>query len=611
MSGEYPDSASVVALAISGSGLFAGGDFTMAGGVSATNIAKWNGSSWSALGLGLGPDRVQALAVSGTNLYAGGRFTTAGGNPANFVAKWDGNSWSTLGSGMDGRVHPPDVTALAVSGSDLYAGGWFEIAGGMQVNLIAKWNGSTWRVLGSGMADGGFSEFGPSVSALAVSGGNLYAGGNFTTPSGVSANNIAKWNRSNWSALGSGMDAESVVSTLAVSGSDLYIGGHFTTLGDVSGNHIAKWNGSNWSALGLGMGGVDYPWVGALLVSVGDLYAGGQFATAGGVSATNIAKWDGNRWSAVGSGLGGADGVNPPGVQALAVSGSDLYVGGSFTTAGGAPATNIAKWNGSVWSALSSGINGGVYALAISDSDLYAGGWFTTAGDVSANYIAKWNGCSWSSLGPGMNGFVGALAVSGSDLYAEGNFTTAGGFSANYIAKWDGTNWSTLGSGLGGVDNRAVAALMVSGSDLYVAGSFKTAGGMSANHIAKWDGSSWSPLGSGMSGFDPYVAAVVLMGNNLYAGGKFVMAGGKVSPFVARAYLELPTPPTLSLLHTGGSMTLSWPSSFGEFVLQQNPSVTNAKGWSDSIYALTTNGAIRSATVPVTTTNQFFRLISN
>ena len=57
------------------------------------------------VGLGLGDERlrscrVNALAVSGTNLYAGGYFTTAGGVPANNIAKWDGSAWSALGSGM-------------------------------------------------------------------------------------------------------------------------------------------------------------------------------------------------------------------------------------------------------------------------------------------------------------------------------------------------------------------------------------------------------------------------------------------------------------------------------------------------------------------------------
>ena len=181
---------------MSGTNLYAGGYFTTAGGVPANNIAKWNGSAWSALGSGYERRSVRALAVSGTNLYAGGYFTTAGGVPANYIAKWNGSAWSALGSGMNGAV-----SALAVSGTDLYAGGYFTTAGGVAANNIAKWNGSAWSALGSGL------ERSTSV-ALAVSGTNLYAGGGFTTAGGVPANYIAKWDGSAWSALGSGMSGE-------------------------------------------------------------------------------------------------------------------------------------------------------------------------------------------------------------------------------------------------------------------------------------------------------------------------------------------------------------------------------------------------------------------
>ena len=75
-------------LAVDASGnVYAGGAFTIAGGVTANRIAKWNGSAWSALGTGMNQS-VDALAVdaSGT-LYAGGHFTTAGGVAANYIAK--------------------------------------------------------------------------------------------------------------------------------------------------------------------------------------------------------------------------------------------------------------------------------------------------------------------------------------------------------------------------------------------------------------------------------------------------------------------------------------------------------------------------------------------
>ncbi|MEY2410612.1 MAG: trimeric autotransporter adhesin, partial [Verrucomicrobiota bacterium] len=218
---------------------------------------------------------------------------------------------------------------------------------------------------------------------------------------------------------------------------------------------------ANWSSMG-GMAGTDGFVLAAVADGSGNVYIGGGFTVAGEVIANNVAKWDGSSWSPLGSGIGNVGQSSE--VHALAVSGSDLYVGGYFTTAGGSAATNIAKWNGGSWSALGSGMGGGLYwpivsALAVSGSDLYVGGRFTRAGGSAAKSIAKWDGSSWSALGSGMDGgpyYAGvyALAVSGSDLYVGGNFTTAGGSAAKSIAKWDGSGWSALGSGIAGTDNR-------------------------------------------------------------------------------------------------------------------------------------------------------------
>jgi hypothetical protein len=70
---------------------------------------------------------------------------------------------------------------------------------------------------------------------------------------------------------------------------------------------------------------------------------GGTFNLAGDVRANHVAKWDGSSWSALGSGMGGGDGYWGPWVSALAVSGSDLYAGGSFITAGGKVSASIIR----------------------------------------------------------------------------------------------------------------------------------------------------------------------------------------------------------------------------------------------------------------------------
>src|SRR5436190_1600435 len=179
----------------------------------------------------------------------------------------------------------------------------------------------------------------------------------------------------------------------------------------------------------------------------------------------HAASFSDDNWTS----MGGIPGANAS-VHAAVVDGSgNLYIGGDFTAVGDVVANYIAKWDGTNWSSLGSGMNNSVYALAVSGSDLYAGGYFTTAGGSIANYIAKWNGSSWSALGSGMNNGVAALAVSGSDVYAGGYFPTAGGSNANGVAKWDGSSWTALGSGM---NHGGVYALAVSGSDLYAGGLF-------------------------------------------------------------------------------------------------------------------------------------------
>ncbi len=141
-------------------------------------IAHRNGSSWSGLGSGLGGNapRPLALAVSGTLLYAGGEFTKAGGTNVNYIAQWDGTNWSPLGSGM-GAVggNTPTVLALAVSGGTLYAGGEFAHGGRQQRQLHRAMDVTNWSSLGSGVSSGRFND--TEVKALAVSGTDLDAGG--------------------------------------------------------------------------------------------------------------------------------------------------------------------------------------------------------------------------------------------------------------------------------------------------------------------------------------------------------------------------------------------------------------------------------------------------
>ena len=95
--------------------VYVGGAFTVAGGVSTNGVAKWDGVSWSELG---GANALNAnfrinsiLAISATEIYAGGQFTNAGGK--RYVAKWNGTSWSELGgaNALNAILNPVTQTA--------------------------------------------------------------------------------------------------------------------------------------------------------------------------------------------------------------------------------------------------------------------------------------------------------------------------------------------------------------------------------------------------------------------------------------------------------------------------------------------------------------------
>lgn len=558
----------VVALAVSGTELYAGGFFTNAGGVTANKVAKWNGVNWSALGTGIGGTSfarsspyVHTLAFSGSTLYAGGDFTTAGGMDAINIARWNGSSWSALGSGLSGYTeNGPEVYSLAVCGNDLVAAGAFSDSGGITVANIAKWNGSAWSGLGDGIwrDNSDFPSDVAEVFALAVTGTNLVAGGYFNSAGEVRADSIAKWNGSEWSAFGEGIfgwpnySYDGGVHALALCGNDLYLGGFFTTCGKVVADSIVKWDGNGWSALGSGLSSEDpdspHPWVNALAVDGTNLYVAGYFAKAAGVAVNNIAKWNGTAWSALGSGIANLDPTSYYEVLALAVSGTNLYAGGTFTHAGGLPVTSLAKWDGNVWAAVGSDLSDPVfsqafvYALAASGTNLYVGGDFATAGGVTVNNIAKWNGIEWSALGSGTAGDswpnVNALAVKGDELYVGGEFTEAGGVAAHHIAKWDGKVWSGLGAGLTfGFSHPGVDALSISGNDVYAGGEFSFTGDYEVGNIAKWDGHQWWSLGSGLGG--PVRAMLADGAGHLFVGGEFLYAGARPSPFFAQANIAL------------------------------------------------------------------------
>ncbi len=306
-----------------------------------------------------------------------------------------------------------------------------------------------------------------------------------------------------------------------------FIGGQFASVGGLQRYGLARI---------LSDGTVDPSWaitvnsVNALTLSGTALYVGGTFTTAGGQSRTRIAAIDVSTasvtaWNPAANGE----------VTAIAVSGAVVYVAGAFTSIGGQTRNRIAALDASTGNATTWNPNasGTVRALVLSGSTVYVGGSFSTIGGQSRNHIAALDISTGSATtwDPGADGTVNAIAVGGSTIYAGGDFHTIGGASRDWIAYLNAT--TGLAEVAHPVFNNTVSCLLLSGTTLYVGGYFTDIDGEDRNRAAALNSASgsllaWHPNTNDM------VNCIGLSGTTVYVGGDFTSVKG-----VNRAYIAV------------------------------------------------------------------------
>lgn len=295
-----------------------GGQFTDVAGVPANNIARWDGSTWHALGNGLN-GYVMSLAVSPNgDLLVGGPFTAAGAVTALRVARWSGVSWSAIGNGFSSGW----VRSLAAApNGDLFAG--VDAA-------VHRWNGSAWQQIG-------YMNSGWAAALVVRAGGELLVAGSAYLSLFHYGAALGRWNGATWTVTIVNNTDSYFDAALPLPNGDIVLAGQFAFAGSATARNVVRWDGTSFWPLGSGVGGAtDY--VSALAsLPDGSLVAGGSFVAAGGAPAANIARWDGLAWSQL------AGGTNGP-VNALAVSPDGGIAAGVFTQAGGASAANLAQW---------------------------------------------------------------------------------------------------------------------------------------------------------------------------------------------------------------------------------------------------------------------------
>lgn len=348
-----------------------------------------------------------------------------------------------------------------------------------------------------------------------------------------------------------------------------YIGGDFTTVNPAPAPYFFSTDtaGEINPALNL-MAGFNGQVYTVANLSDGSLIVGGSFTRYRGQIANYIAKLSptGNLDMTFNPPTGD-NGASAP-VYALAVSATDdIYAGGCFYYYRNVQVSYVTRMDSSgnrnttfSPAAGATGVSNCVYSVAVSSTDVYIGGDFTQYRSATANYLAKVSTSgvldTTFTAATGPNSTVRSIAISGTDIYFGGDFTTYRGSTALYLAKADssGTLDTTFTSATGA--NSDVRAIAIDGSTVFVGGGFTTYRAATANGIAKLNSTngnidtSFSPS-SGSNGFShpsivPEVNSILVLGSYLYVGGNFVSFKGSPASGAAKISLNGDLDPTFN-----------------------------------------------------------------
>jgi len=267
---------------------------------------------------------------------------------------------------------------------------------------------------------------------------------------------------------------------------NMYVGGDFNTIGGVPAGRVARFNvhEGRWYSLIDKTFKDDDQMRGPLSGGVYAIHLLDDYVYIGGWTFNNddpayryIRRFNvqTKKWESVGAGIGFVDG-NSAKVSAFASDpDGNLYVGGTFTLAGGQTVSNIAKWDGTNWSDVSGGLNGSVASLVWHNDTLYVAGSFTKAGNVYSQGIIAYHGNQWISMNNGVNGIAQSVVVDkDGTLYIGGFFETrfSDDLAMNSAAVWKNNQWEPLGLGLSQSSTQGVNAMLADGSNIYCAGAF-------------------------------------------------------------------------------------------------------------------------------------------
>lgn len=212
--GTFPDGARGEAIAFAPDGsLYLGGSWSDPDDPDRSDLLRWDGTTWSAVGHRETPQPIVAMTFDGDALIVAESWAAGGVG----IARWDGATWSPVGADFPtGRVD-----ALGIWRGQLVAAGQGLVDG----EPVALFDGTAWTALG---ALGGDTV---EALALAVQGDTLVAGGlDRSLATGAVVPFLVRRTDATWTTLAS---VDGPVTSLVFTGRGLAVGGDFEVVGGV------------------------------------------------------------------------------------------------------------------------------------------------------------------------------------------------------------------------------------------------------------------------------------------------------------------------------------------------------------------------------------------
>jgi hypothetical protein len=364
---------------------------------------------------------------------------------------------ASLVAGAEPPAPQATITSLASSLAAVSAGSatdaWAVGQTRSTKTLALHWNGTSWSQAPT-PAPGAFGSLLSGVTEISPT--NVWAVGSSNTISG-SETLVLHWNGARWvrvPAPSPGISGLSGVS--AVSANDIWaVGFGGTTTRETT--LTLHWDGRTWTRVPSPTPpGQVIALFAVSAVSSTDVWAVGRDLT-NTLGKALVLHWDGKAWTQVPSPNPGVSDNQLFGVHMT--SATDGWAVGFETNSQAGDLTLVLHWDGKAWTQVPSptaGLrNGGSLLTAVSaltGSDAWASGVFSTSGGGEGTLLLHWNGTSWSRVpapSPSPGGPAGGSFLNGVDMIATADVWSAGGTffdstgrERTLLLHWNGTTWT-------------------------------------------------------------------------------------------------------------------------------------------------------------------------